>query len=144
MARLRQVAGLVEVELAVLDPEDERVPLGLGEVELVAVRVGRVVHHVQPGLVGLVRGSRGVGGDVHLDPALVEWPRVGPPRVDWQGVVTRCVHALRLLRPDRVVSVSVPDPVSAGFSAAEEAAWYARLPTMFAASAALFTSADGR
>jgi len=42
------------------------------------------------------------------------------------------------------VSVSVPDPVSAGFSAAEEAAWYARLPTMFAAAAALFTSADGR
>jgi len=38
----------------------------------------------------------------------------------------------------------VPDPVSAGFSAAEEAAWYARLPTMFAAAAALFTSSDGR
>jgi len=27
--------------------------------------------------------------------------------------------------------VSVPDPVSVSFSAAEEAAWYARLPTMF-------------
>jgi 8-oxo-dGTP diphosphatase len=40
--------------------------------------------------------------------------------------------------------VSVPDPVSAGFPAAEEAAWYARLPTMFGAAAALFTSADGR
>jgi 8-oxo-dGTP pyrophosphatase MutT (NUDIX family) len=40
--------------------------------------------------------------------------------------------------------VSVPDPVSVSFSAAEEAAWYARLPTMFAAAAALFTSADGR
>jgi len=40
--------------------------------------------------------------------------------------------------------VSVPDPVSAGFSPAEEAAWYARLPTMFAAAAALFTSSDGR
>ena len=40
--------------------------------------------------------------------------------------------------------MSVADPVSAGFSAAEEAAWYARLPTMFAAAAALFTSADGR
>src|SRR2546430_3056704 len=52
------------------------------------------------------------------------------------------MHALRLLPPDRVVSV--PDPVSSGFSAAEEAAWYARLPTMFAAAAALFTSADGR
>jgi 8-oxo-dGTP diphosphatase len=40
--------------------------------------------------------------------------------------------------------VSVPDPVSSGFSAAEEAAWYARLPTMFAAAAALFTGTDGR
>jgi 8-oxo-dGTP diphosphatase len=39
--------------------------------------------------------------------------------------------------------VSVPDPVSVSFSAAEEAAWYARLPTMFAAAAALFTSTDG-
>ena len=39
--------------------------------------------------------------------------------------------------------MSVPDPVSVSFSAAEEAAWYARLPTMFAAAAALFTSADG-
>jgi len=38
----------------------------------------------------------------------------------------------------------VPDPVSAGFSPAEEAAWYARLPTMFAAAAALFTGSDGR
>src|SRR5205807_417926 len=85
-------------ELAVLDPEDERVPLGLGEVEPFAVGVGRVVHHVQPGLIGLVRGGRGVGGDVHLDPALlgidrarVEWPRVG-----WHYVVTRSMHALRL------------------------------------------------
>ena len=40
--------------------------------------------------------------------------------------------------------MSVPDPVSAGFPAAEEAAWYAGLPTMFGAAAALFTSADGR
>jgi len=40
--------------------------------------------------------------------------------------------------------VSVADPVSVSFSAAEEASWYARLPTMFAAAAALFTSADGR
>ena len=40
--------------------------------------------------------------------------------------------------------MSVPDPVSAGFSPAEEAAWYARLPTMSAAAAALFTSSDGR
>jgi 8-oxo-dGTP diphosphatase len=38
----------------------------------------------------------------------------------------------------------VPDPVSASFSAAEESAWYARLPTMFAAAAALFTGSDGR
>ena len=40
--------------------------------------------------------------------------------------------------------MSVPDPVSVSFSAAEEASWYARLPTMFAAAAGLFTSADGR
>ena len=40
--------------------------------------------------------------------------------------------------------MSVPDPASVSFSAAEEAAWYARLPTMFAAAAALFTSSDGR
>ena len=40
--------------------------------------------------------------------------------------------------------MSVPDPVSVSFSAAEEAAWYARLPTMFGAAAALFTGADGR
>ena len=38
----------------------------------------------------------------------------------------------------------MPDPVSAGFSPAEEAAWYARLPTMFAAAAALFTGSEGR
>lgn len=86
--KLRQVARLVEIELAVLDPEDERVPLRLGEVELVAVGTGRVVHHVQPGLIGLVRRRRGVGGDVHLDPAFLGLDR---------RVVTRCVHALRLL-----------------------------------------------
>ena len=40
--------------------------------------------------------------------------------------------------------MSVADPVSVSFSAAEEASWYARLPTMFAAAAALFTSADGQ
>jgi 8-oxo-dGTP diphosphatase len=40
--------------------------------------------------------------------------------------------------------MSVPDPVSVGFTPAEEAAWYARLPTMFGAAAALFTDADGR
>ncbi len=40
--------------------------------------------------------------------------------------------------------MSVPDPVSVGFTAAEEAAWYARLPTMFGAAAALFTDATGR
>src|SRR6202000_3025362 len=98
---------------------------------------------VQPGLIGLVRSGRGVGGDVHLDPALlgIDRTRVGWRHVDCHSVVTRCMHALRLLRADRVVSV--PDPVSVSFSAAEEAAWYARLPTMFAAAAALFTSADG-
>ena len=40
--------------------------------------------------------------------------------------------------------MSVPDPVSVGFTTAEEAAWYARLPTMFGAAAALFTDATGR
>jgi hypothetical protein len=68
---LWQVARLVEVELAVLDPENERVPLCLGEVELVTVGVGRVVHHVQLGLLGLVRRGGGVGGDVYLDPAFL-------------------------------------------------------------------------
>ena len=38
----------------------------------------------------------------------------------------------------------MPDPVSAGFSPAEEAAWYAQLPTMFGAAGALFTNAAGR
>ncbi len=38
----------------------------------------------------------------------------------------------------------MPDPVSAGFSPDEEAAWYARLPTMFGAAAALFTDPAGR
>jgi hypothetical protein len=52
---LRKVSRFVEVELAVLDPQHEGVPLRLGEVELVAVGVGRVVHHVQLGLTGLVR-----------------------------------------------------------------------------------------
>jgi 8-oxo-dGTP diphosphatase len=40
--------------------------------------------------------------------------------------------------------MSVPDPVSGGFSPADEAAWYARLPTMFGAAAALFTSPGGQ
>jgi 8-oxo-dGTP pyrophosphatase MutT (NUDIX family) len=40
--------------------------------------------------------------------------------------------------------VSVPDPASRAFSPAEEAAWYAQLPTMFGAAAALFTDAAGR
>jgi len=42
--------------------------------------------------------------------------------------------------------VSVPDPASAGFTPftpAEEAAWYAQLPTMFGAAAALFTNPAG-
>jgi 8-oxo-dGTP diphosphatase len=38
----------------------------------------------------------------------------------------------------------VPDPASRAFSPAEEAAWYAQLPTMFGAAAALFTDAAGR
>lgn len=88
-AKLRQVARLVEVELAVLDPENERIPLGLGEVELVAVGVGRVVHDVQLGLIGLVRRGRGVGGDVHLDPALFS--------INRGSVVTLCVHGPRVL-----------------------------------------------
>jgi hypothetical protein len=53
--KLRQVARLVEVELAVLDPEDERVPLRLGEVELVTVGISRVIHDIELGLIGLVR-----------------------------------------------------------------------------------------
>jgi 8-oxo-dGTP diphosphatase len=46
--------------------------------------------------------------------------------------------------------VSVPEPASAGFtpftpfSPAEQAAWYAQLPTMFGAAAALFTNPAGR
>jgi 8-oxo-dGTP diphosphatase len=43
--------------------------------------------------------------------------------------------------------VSVPDPASAGFtpfSPAEQAAWYAQLPTMFGAAAALFTNPAGQ
>jgi 8-oxo-dGTP diphosphatase len=40
--------------------------------------------------------------------------------------------------------MSVPDPVSAGFSPADDAAWYARLPTMFGAAAALFTNPGGQ
>ncbi len=38
----------------------------------------------------------------------------------------------------------MPDPASAGFSAAEEAAWYAQLPVMFGAAAALFTDSTGQ
>ena len=42
--------------------------------------------------------------------------------------------------------MSVPDPSSAGsagFSLAEQAAWFAQLPTMFGAAAALFTNPVG-
>ena len=38
----------------------------------------------------------------------------------------------------------MPDPATRVFTAAEEAAWYAQLPTMFGAAAALFTDAAGR
>jgi 8-oxo-dGTP diphosphatase len=40
--------------------------------------------------------------------------------------------------------VPVPDPSRPGFSPAEEAAWYATLPTMFGAAAALFTNPAGQ
>ncbi len=74
-AELRQVARLVEVELAVLDAEHERIPLRLGEVELVAVGIGGVVHDVKLCFTGLVRRGRRVGGDVYLDPALLSIDR---------------------------------------------------------------------
>ena len=73
------------------------------EVQPVAVGLGRVVHHVELGLVGLVRRGRGVGGDVDLDPALL-------------GTVTRCVHALRV-------------PLGSSPMATDPEAWYASLPT---------------
>ena len=38
----------------------------------------------------------------------------------------------------------MPDPVSRAFTPAEEAAWYAQLPTMFGAAGALFTDDAGR
>ena len=66
----RQVAVLVEVELAVLDAEHERFPLGLGEVELASLGFRRVEHHVKLALVRLVRGGGGIRGDDHFDPAL--------------------------------------------------------------------------
>src|SRR6202042_1722416 len=92
-------------------------------------------------LAGLVRRGRGVGGDVDLDPALLFDGAFG----GWRRVITRCVHGHRLLPgllPDKVVSV--PDPVSRAFTPAEEAAWYAQLPTMFGAAGALFTDDAGR
>ena len=45
-------------------------------------------------------------------------------------------------RPDRVVCV--PDAVRREPSADEQAAWFAQLPTVFTAAAALFTDAAGR
>src|SRR5215469_2347518 len=66
----RQVRVLVEVELAVLDTEHERVPLGLGEVELSGLWLGRVEHHVELALAGLVRRGGGVVRDDDLDSAL--------------------------------------------------------------------------
>ena len=53
-------------------------------------------------------------------------------------------------RGDRVRSVPEnPDPASSAaasttYSAAEDVAWYATLPTMFAAAAAVFTNPAGR
>ena len=45
------MSRFVEFELTVLDPKDENVPLSLGEVELVAAGIGRVVRDVQLGLI---------------------------------------------------------------------------------------------
>jgi hypothetical protein len=104
LARLRQVARLVEVELAVLDPEDECLPLRLGEVELVTVGIGRVVHDVELGLIGLVRRGRGIGGDIHLHPALVS--------INRRSVVTRCVHAPRL---PVAAAPGIPDAVGRAY-----------------------------
>jgi len=77
----RQVAVLVQVEFAVPDAEHERVPLGLGEVELARLRLGGVIHNVKLGLAGLVRRARSVRGHVYLDPALslLHGPRLLPP-----------------------------------------------------------------
>jgi len=67
-----------------------------------------------------VRGGRGIGGDVHLDPALLGIdPRL---RRSATAVVTRCV----CMRSGyyRIGSCPCPIPFPAGFSPAEEAAWY--------------------
>lgn len=48
-----QAPGFVKVELPVLDAGGERVPFGLGEVELSRVGVGRVVHDVELGFARL-------------------------------------------------------------------------------------------
>jgi hypothetical protein len=73
-------------------PTDEGFPLCLGEVQLVAVGPGRVVHHVELGLPRLVWRGRGVGGDVHLDSALLSLGR----GVSRSRVAIRRVHALRV------------------------------------------------
>src|SRR5262249_45451263 len=66
----RQVAVLVEVELAVLDAKHERVPLRFGEVQLPGLWLRGVEHHVQLALAGLVRRGGRVGRDDNLDTAL--------------------------------------------------------------------------
>jgi putative Mn2+ efflux pump MntP len=67
----REVAAVVEVELAVLDPEHEGFPLRLGEVQLVTVGVTRVEHDVQLLFAGLVRRTASVGRDYDLNAAFV-------------------------------------------------------------------------
>lgn len=67
----RQVPVLVQVELPVLHAEHEGFPLGFGEVQLVAVGIGGVEHHVELFLGRLVRRAAGVGRDDDLDAALL-------------------------------------------------------------------------
>jgi hypothetical protein len=43
-----------------------------------------------------------------------------------------------------VPDAASPDAASKEFSPGEQAAWFARLPTVFAAAAALFTDPAGR
>ena len=87
-------AVLAETELAVLDAEDEDVPSGLGEMQLAAVRVGRVVHYVQRALAGFVRSGARVSGNDDLDAALPALPaRFGRPSTGWQPAFAACIPA---------------------------------------------------
>jgi putative Mn2+ efflux pump MntP len=69
LGQRRKIPILVEVELAILDTEHERVPLGLGKVQFSSLGLRRVEHHVELALAGLMRGGGSVGGDDDLDPA---------------------------------------------------------------------------